>query len=178
MPSLAAQTAKDSRDALPDMRSRQGTCAKCDQTRTIVAKGQCTGCNYGANKDLTRAQVLAKQGEKKTIPALAAIDTPTTPFADQIGKAPCKTPVEEYTKTPEETNTAKCFFCSRVEERDNSVGYINLNDVAHTKDVYICHSCASKSLQDIITAAAATEPGELPGMIGELMYRRALDSRA
>lgn len=38
-----------------------GICAKCDEERTIVAKGMCTGCNYGPNKDLTREQVLEKK---------------------------------------------------------------------------------------------------------------------
>jgi hypothetical protein len=39
----------------------KGICSKCEEERVLPAHGKCFACNYGANKNLTKAEVMVKK---------------------------------------------------------------------------------------------------------------------
>lgn len=69
----------------------------------------------------------------------------------------------------------RCFFCGEDHESQNEVGHISFSDGEHERKVYVCHYCASRSLEDLLAKA---DPKQLQQALGEIMYLRALDSRA
>ena len=74
--------------------SKQGICAKCEEPRTIVAHGMCTGCNYGPNKDLTKEQVLAKRAEGKGRRWPSGSTTPLPPVGSARQRVGASLPAE------------------------------------------------------------------------------------
>lgn len=155
---------------------RQGICTKCDEKRTIAnKKGECQGCGYGANRGLTREQVITKKREKNTIPPVTLIGPVATPFADRIPKAPEPASTEPFVKSGKETETATCFFCKTEGERPNTAGEIKFNDGNCDRKIHVCHDCASKSLQNQLNRAYVEARMVI---IGELLYRQAMDAGA
>lgn len=55
------------------------------------------------------------------------------------------------------------------------VGHMSFNDGKHQRKIYVCHYCASQNLQDLLNKA---NPEQIQEAMGELMYKRALDSRS
>ena len=80
------------------------------------------------------------------------------------------------TEKPKSPKTYRCFMCGEDHEtQKNSVGHISFNDGSIKRNIFVCHYCAATSLQDLFEKAP---PEKLQMILGELMYQRALDSRA
>lgn len=73
--------------------------------------------------------------------------------------------------------TYKCFFCGEEHERSNDVGHIKIKDPdGNDRNIFVCHYCSSECLVDLISTEA--DAIKYAQIIGALMFRRALDSRA
>ncbi len=80
------------------------------------------------------------------------------------------------TEKSKSTKTYRCFMCGEDHETQrNTVGHISFNDGSIKRNIFVCHYCAATSLQDLFEKVP---PEKLQEIMGEIMYQRALDSRA
>ena len=85
-------------------------------------------------------------------------------------------PMSEPGKT-KPPKTSSCFFCAENIERTNDVGHITIKDPdGNERDIFVCHFCGAEGLRDLLSVEADT--ARYAHILGALMFRRALDSRA
>ena len=108
----------------------------------------------------------------------------TKSILDIIPRIPSTSPIAEWTMPEPKTKpprTAKCFFCAEDHEHLNDVGDITLKDPdGNERSTYVCHYCTSACLEDLLQfhAEKEGESARYAQIMGALMFRRALDSRA